>query len=522
MDDMINDLLFKGFPYRNSDIVYWIWLSLACSAGSFAPDALFDRFGPSAEKIFDASAEDYESVHGLSKNTIKYLCDKNLRIAIEILQWCKNCNVGIIPYDSEYYPERLRRIITKPIVLYYKGRLPIVDNKLCVSMVGTRKVSDYGVTHAYSIAHDLASAGVTIISGMALGTDAICHRAAMNAGGYTIAVLGCGIDRAYPPEHERLMYELFEKGTVLTEFCPGTPPERANFPIRNRIISGLSQATVVIEGDKKSGAMLTAKHAVSQGKLVFALPGKVGDPQSSGTNNLIKSGVHVVTCALDVLEPYKDSYSSVLHIDNIMNGFISYHGKFDLKNVYASGGRNLSYSNRKKINTDGPRQQIPEDASDMMPLTGIQINKTRKKKTSREAGPPKVGDGKSASKDKTIPSTEVVSNGEMSDPENIIFTDSVKGYFFHGQKDDTQNDSGYSVASAECSTEPAKLLTKEETGLNDLEYSVLNNIPNEAGISYDSLVRLGDTGGNLIYLLTKLEIGGFIKTIPGGMYLRIK
>ena len=144
---------------------------------------------------------------------------------------------------------------------------------------------------------------------MALGVDGVAHRAALDVDGYTIAVLGCGIDRVYPREHKNLYGEIIRRGTVLTEFCPGAAPIAHNFPIRNRIISGMSTATVVIEADERSGALITAKDAKRQGRAVYALPGNVGALGSSGTNKLLLEGAKMVTSALDILDEYKDEYA---------------------------------------------------------------------------------------------------------------------------------------------------------------------------------------------------------------------
>ena len=176
-------------------------------------------------------------------------------------------------------------------------------------------MTEYGKRSAYTITYDLAKCGAVIISGMALGIDGICHRAAIDAGGQTVAVLGCGIDRIYPAEHESLYNEITENGAVITEFKPGTPPAGYNFPLRNRILSGLSQGTFVIEADKRSGAMITARSAIFQCLYIFALPGKVGEMNSSGTNSLIQKGAKMVTTALDILDEYAGLYTASIRIE---------------------------------------------------------------------------------------------------------------------------------------------------------------------------------------------------------------
>lgn len=288
---------------ESADLVYWIWLSLAIGAGSSAAGKLFSRFGQNVRAIYDADPAEYV---GLPKGAAEHLTDKSLRAAVGIYNWCSDNGVGMLPYDSEYFPPQLRNIPSPPVMLYYLGLLPNIKNRFSVAIVGTRRISQYGARNAYTISSDLASAGTVIVSGMALGVDGVAHRAALDVDGYTIAVLGCGIDRVYPREHKNLYGEIIRRGTVLTEFCPGAAPIAHNFPIRNRIISGMSTATVVIEADERSGALITAKDAKRQGRAVYALPGNVGALGSSGTNKLLLEGAKMVTSALDILDDYKD------------------------------------------------------------------------------------------------------------------------------------------------------------------------------------------------------------------------
>lgn len=288
-------------------LIYWIWLSLRCGAGSELGSYLLAQFG-TPKAIFEASADALLSVEGIDQNIATALLDRDLTHAGKILTYCERMNVGIMTPESEIYPDRLRAIHAKPLVLYYRGRVPDIDDNVLISCVGTRKCSKHGAENAYRLGYDLAEAGAIVVSGMALGIDAAAQMGALKAGGHTIAVLGCGIDRAYPPENKELMEKIAEKGTVLTEFAPGTDPNGKNFPIRNRIISGLSQGTVVVEADMKSGALITAHVAERQGRDIFAYPGNANDTLASGTNMLIQNGAKLVTSALDVLDEYELLY----------------------------------------------------------------------------------------------------------------------------------------------------------------------------------------------------------------------
>lgn len=199
------------------------------------------------------------------------------------------------------YPSLLAEIPAPPPVLYYRGELLETD-RIAVAIVGTRKVTAYGREMTARLAGDLARAGVTIVSGLARGIDGVAHEAALNAGGRTIAVLGSGINRIYPPEHRNLAARIAEQGAVLSDYLPDTPPDGVNFPPRNRIISGLSLGVVVVEAPDRSGAMITVDFAADHGRDVFAVPGPVLAANSTGTNRLIREGARLVRSADDVLE----------------------------------------------------------------------------------------------------------------------------------------------------------------------------------------------------------------------------
>ena len=297
--------------------LYYIWLSLACGAGSPAPQGLLARFG-NAEKIYETAVEESERDADIPEHTWARLLDKDLSESEKILEFCLKNNVSVLNCDSAFYPKRLRSIRAFPVVLYYKGRLPEpgIDDNLCVAMVGTRKMTEYGKYAAYNLAQELASCGAVIVSGMASGIDTVSHKGCLIAGGFTIAVFGCGIDRVYPSENEKLMNRIVETGLILTEYAPGTEPKGANFPVRNRIISGLSQAVLVVEADNRSGALITAKTALFQGRELYAVPGNIDSRNSWGSNSLLKNQAGIVTDAYDILSEYEHLYSHRINIEN--------------------------------------------------------------------------------------------------------------------------------------------------------------------------------------------------------------
>ncbi len=211
---------------------------------------------------------------------------------------------------DERYPERLRTIPDPPPVLYCDG-LPGPEDRLAIAVVGARRATSYGVRVTEALARDLARLGFTIVSGMARGIDAAAHRGALAAGGRTIAVLGCGLDVVYPPEHDRLKAEIARSGSVMTEFPPGTRPLASHFPRRNRILSGLALGVVVVEAAEGSGSLITARLALDQGREVFAVPGPLDAPLSRGPHGLIKQGAKLVETVEDIMEELLPQLESI-------------------------------------------------------------------------------------------------------------------------------------------------------------------------------------------------------------------
>lgn len=299
-----------------SETVYWIWLAQRLGAGSKHARALLDRFG-SAYEIYRAEPEAFDGIKFGRSRTLESLLNKDLSDAVKIYDDCKRIGVEAIPLDDKRYPARLRAVQDAPTVIYVRGIMPDFDGRLCVGVVGTRKMSEYGCRAAYKISYDLALSGAITVSGMALGVDSVSAAATLAAGGHTVAVLGSGIDIAYPAANRKLYNELLTKGTVISEYPPRTAPTRFTFPQRNRIISGLSQGIFVVEGDMRSGAMITARDALVQGRELFALPGNVGEANSNGTNTMIKEGAHPVSCATDILREFLPLYRDTVDVSRI-------------------------------------------------------------------------------------------------------------------------------------------------------------------------------------------------------------
>ena len=210
------------------------------------------------------------------------------------------------------YPKSLLCLMDYPMALFCTGILPDFNSRFCCAVVGTRKMSEYGKKTAYDIGWGLGKGGAILVSGLASGIDGMAMAGAQSAGGVTVGVLGCGIDIVYPPEHKDLFGRTRRNGAVITEYPPGSPPAGHHFPVRNRIISGLCQATAVIEADASSGALITAKHALYQGRNVFAVPGNVDEKNAEGCNRLISEGATVLSCANDILSEFEFLYPQYL------------------------------------------------------------------------------------------------------------------------------------------------------------------------------------------------------------------
>ena len=278
----------------------WLALRFIDGLGSVNYCNLIRKFG-SPGSIFQASVQELEAVGGIRPKVIEEIkaFNKAARVEQELERISKH-QVALVAFVDDNYPAQLLNIYDPPPFLYVKGELQQGD-KLAVAVVGSRFASHYGKLAAEKISQDLAQEGITIVSGLARGIDSSAHRAALSAGGRTIAVLGCGIDVNYPAENTKLKEEIASQGAVISEFPLSTPPASSHFPMRNRIISGLSLGVVVVEASHRSGSLITARLALEQGRDVFAVPGSIDSLRSRGTHRLIKDGAKLVEDARDIL-----------------------------------------------------------------------------------------------------------------------------------------------------------------------------------------------------------------------------
>ena len=343
--------------------LYWLWLSLCLGRSASSFDRLI-RVYRTPEEIYRASEAELVTALGTRNADVVRLGNKDLSAAQRIMDYCMMDDVGLLTYGSDAYPSRLRMLPDPPVVLYYKGELPHFEDRLFLSVVGTRRMSEYGKRMTFEISYDLARAGAVVVTGMALGVDGLASASAMAAGGKTVAFLGCGIDITYPPEHQYLMRSIIANGTVMTEYPPGTPPDGKNFPHRNRLMSGISQGALVIEGNRRSGALITARCAEKQGRDVFVLPGNADEENSEAPTLLLKGGATPVTCADDIISRYEGVYRGKLNIFKLLDPYktnadqVSEH--FHLSTRVYGGDvkrRSIFGARSKERKTEAPEKQ---------------------------------------------------------------------------------------------------------------------------------------------------------------------
>ncbi|MBO4341555.1 MAG: DNA-processing protein DprA [Clostridia bacterium] len=293
-----------------TDVKYWIWLSMALGPGARTDEVLAAY--PSPEQLYLQSRAQRMMSGVFTKAKLDRLEAVELSEAEKAAEICEKNKWKIYTPESEDYPASLKTLTDMPLVLFCEGDLSCIKDKIAIGVVGTRTPSSESVKIAKSISRDAAGEGAVIVSGGAMGIDTAAHEGALSAGGVTVCVLGCGLGTRYLMGNAAMRSEIAEKGAVVTEYPPFAPAGRTTFPLRNRIISGLSNGVLVVEAGEKSGSLITAGFASEQGRDVFAVPGSILDPAYKGANRLIKDGAKVITCAGDMLEAYRQVYPEKL------------------------------------------------------------------------------------------------------------------------------------------------------------------------------------------------------------------
>jgi DNA processing protein len=301
---------------------YWVWLQHALGAGSSKQNRILSGYRTLAD-FYKAGMESWLLDGYFTRGELEKLESFSLPDAAALIEYSEKIEQSVLTPDCEEYPELLRQIHNPPCALYVKGKLPNLTVVPSISIVGTRKATATGIMTARSFAFELAKQGAVVVSGGALGIDTAAHSGALQAGGKTICVLGCGIDYNYLMGNASLRAAIATSGAVVSEYPPHTQPSSSNFPIRNRIISGLSLGTLVVEAAGKSGSLITADFALEQGRDVFAVPAGIYSPVSQGVNNLIKSGAKPVSNASEILEEYLSRFPDKISLeDNSTNVII--------------------------------------------------------------------------------------------------------------------------------------------------------------------------------------------------------
>ena len=474
-----------------SENLYWVWLSEKLGVASPDLPRLMTEYR-SPYDIYAASPEELAEIHNLTPEAAHRLSDKSLESAANIVDFCAKTGVRILPYNDNEFPRLLRMLQDPPALLYVKGTLPDMNSRVCIAVVGTRRMSKYGRDNAFRFAYDLGAASVVVVSGLALGIDGVAAGGAISGGGKTVAVLGCGIDRMYPVQHTRLAGLVVENGAIVTEFAPGTPPVGSNFPIRNRIISGMCQGTLVVEADEHSGALITAKRADMQGRQVFAIPGNLGEQNSEGPNVLIRDGGLIAVEPDDILAEYKDYYDKFIDIPRMM-----------------AARRQYDFS-EEILDRMGICARVPKDRQ---PHTNNAPSAPREAfvRTGRRGTNPSADAGIQFNDniDDRLSSADYVLQASGSRAAaQISFHDIGAG----------QNKPVTTVCRAErrISDKSAEALAS----LDERHRALFAEMPDDRAINTDALSRLGFTVGEVMSIMTKLEIMGLVSSLPGGLYIK--
>ncbi len=461
-----------------------IWLSLRLRPGATELQYLLEQFATPYD-IFSAEEREIEAL-SIRPALKRALMDKSLAESERIMSYCAANGIGIVFWQDEEYPASLRPLRDPPTLLYYKGRLPNYNRRLCISVVGTRTMSEYGKRMAYKIGYELASAGVVVVSGMALGNDSVAAAGAIMAGGSTVAVLGSGIDVIYPREHIHFYEEVTRHGAVISEYPPGTPAKGSHFPVRNRIISGLSQGTVVVEGSLRSGALITAKTAILQGRDIYAFPGNVGETNSAGTNQLISEGVAVILGARDVLENYTFLYRDVLDL----NRFATAEKRSDTDDAALL---RLGVYTRTYLPTV---EEIRAKGS-----TGDHSAPTPSPRAPREQS-------KSARKERSINAPD-----QAADITEKKTTRSATPKTTKPKAERSQQAQEMPTMQSPIGDASRRALES----LTETQRRIFEALPLEGAVTTDSLVREGFSASDIMVAVTILEIKGLVLTLPGGL-----
>lgn len=298
-------------------ILYWLWFTglYGTASGRFLP--LIERLG-GIDKVYNSKT--YPNMGCYSEKNLEKLKNKSLAWAKKIFDVCQRKNITIITYKDNNYPQALKNIFVPPVVLYTRGEIPDWENILMISIVGTRKATDYGLRVASNLSKELAQKGVTLVSGVARGIDSKVIESAVNVGAHSIMISPCGLDINYPKINEDLRTKVVNTGLMMSEYPPGTQTKAWHFKDRNRLLAGLSMGTLVVEAPGKSGSLITARYALEENRDIFVVPGQIDDRNSTGINNLLRDGAKPVFTSDDILSEYVHYKNNLKPVQNTVQG----------------------------------------------------------------------------------------------------------------------------------------------------------------------------------------------------------
>lgn len=344
-----------------NDTVYWIWLSEALGQGEKTLE-LISYYNWNAEEIYKASVRDIFSLGIYTLQKVKKFKAYPLEKAEKSFNDAVSTGIKIITPQSEFFPAPLKKIDNAPLVLYLRGDEAVLKNELSISVVGAREASDYGCAVAKALSSALAAKGFTIVSGGARGIDSEAHFGALEEGGKTVCVMGCGLNANYLAEMNPMREKIAENGVVISEYPPKSPASRTTFPVRNRIISALTLGTIVVEAGERSGSLITARLALEQGKDVFAVPGDLVHSSFLGTNRLIRDGAIPVFSPNDILEEYYSEYYDKI-VDKTRfpdDEIIRRAQKYLLKPKQESAEKISANVNENKEKREAVKREVPD------------------------------------------------------------------------------------------------------------------------------------------------------------------
>ena len=473
--------------------LYWIWLAEQCGYGSKYFTKLYSLYRDPID-VYNLHNDEVMQLGTKFSDKFKdKLCRRDLQKAVAIYEYCKRSGIEVITFGDEKYPERLRLIEDPPVVLYCLGKFPDFNNKLCIGIVGTRKMSRYGRAAAYKFSYELSSLGVCVVSGLALGVDAAAACGAIEGGEPTAQILGCGVGIVYPKAHSHLREAVIKNGALISEYPPLESPQRYYFPQRNRIISGLSQGVFVTECRKESGAMITANLALDQGKELFAFPGNVGEPTAEGPNELLRIGAYAAISVEDIISHYR------LYFHNLSATEI-------MKKLDAARDNAIDVVEAQK------KYSIPDKCEENERLNAAPIIGSRRSTKSvtraQENNLEQTATHQKAESDEScFPKIEQLSIEQLGFDNIISKPQSVE-----------KSESDKVCEAREVTSAPTS--TARDYGLDEKTATVFEAIPCKSPVSVDRIACSGLSTADIITALTMLEIMGLVSSLPGGLYMR--